>query len=124
MLARSTRWSLSFAVVGAHAVGLQAATLPAGFKETRIPGAAMNNVTAMAIAPDGRVFVSEQGTGTPSFAATARLRVIKNDVLLTTPALSLTVDGTNERGLLGIAFDPSFTTNQYIYLYYTVGMPP
>jgi glucose/arabinose dehydrogenase len=112
------------ALFSSQAIESGAATLPLGFKETRIPGAAMNNATAMAIAPDGRVFVSEQGAGTPSYAASARLRVIKNDVLLTTPALTLTVDGTNERGLLGIAFDPDFTTNQHVYLYYTVGVPP
>ena len=29
-----------------------------------------------------------------------------------------------ERGLLGIAFDPHFTLNHYIYLYYTVPGPP
>jgi glucose/arabinose dehydrogenase len=40
--------------------------------------------------------------------------------LLATSALSLTVTSTGERGLLGIAVDPDFATNQYIYLYYTV----
>ncbi len=32
------------------------------------------------------------------------LRVVKNDVLLPAPALTVTVDATNERGLLGTAF--------------------
>src|SRR5262245_59786301 len=87
------------------AAPLSAATLPPGFKETNILGAPnMTNVTSMAIAPDGRIFVSEQGTGVPP--AIGRVRLIKNDVLLTTPALSLTVDATNERGVLGLAIDP------------------
>src|SRR5439155_13430804 len=38
--------------------------------------------------------------------------------------LTLNVDSQGERGLLGIAFDPSFTTNHYVYLYYTVPIAP
>jgi glucose/arabinose dehydrogenase len=64
----------------------------------------------MAIAPDGRIFVCEQG---------GSLRVIKNGVLLATPFLALTVDSSGERGLLGVAFDPDFQTNHYVYVYYT-----
>ena len=86
-----------------------AATLPAGFTETQISG--LSNPTAMAIAPDGRIFVCLQG---------GSLRVIKNGALLPTPFVSLTVDATGERGLLGIAFDPNFATNNFLYVYYTV----
>src|SRR5262245_18353625 len=67
-----------------------AATLPAGFAETRV-ATGLSNPTAMAIAPDGRVFVSEQG-GT--------LRVVKNNALLATPFLTLSVNASGERGLL------------------------
>jgi glucose/arabinose dehydrogenase len=91
----------------------QAASLPAGFSETSIPG--LTNPTAMEIAPDGRVFVCEQG-GT--------LRVIKNGVLLSTPFISLSVDPNGERGLLGIAFDPNFSSNNFLYVYYTVSTIP
>src|SRR4051794_24475986 len=49
--------------------------------------------TAMEIAPDGRIFVAEQG-GT--------VRVIKNNQLLPTPFVSLNVDSSGERGVLGI----------------------
>jgi glucose/arabinose dehydrogenase len=92
---------------------LQAATLPAGFTETLIAGG-LSSPTAMAFAPDGRIFVCQQG---------GQLRVIKNNVLLATPFVSLTVNSSGERGLLGIAFDPNFATNQYIYLYYTATTP-
>jgi glucose/arabinose dehydrogenase len=78
--------------------------LPAGF----------NNPTAMALAPDGRIFVCEQG---------GSLRVIKNGVLLATPFLTVTVDSAGERGLLGIAFDPNFVSNQLVYIYYTATTP-
>jgi glucose/arabinose dehydrogenase len=88
---------------------IHAATLPAGFTETQISGLAF--ATAMEIAPDGRIFVCEQ---------TGSLRVIKNGVLLPTPFITLSVDPTQERGLLGVAFDPNFATNNFLYLYYTV----
>lgn len=65
----------------------------------------------MAFAPDGRIFVAQQ---------TGSLRVIKAGTLLTTPFVSLTVSSTGERGLIGLAFDPDFLINQYVYLYYTV----
>jgi len=91
-----------------------AATLPAGFTETQISG--LSNPTAMAIAPDGRIFVCLQG---------GQLRVIKNGALLPTPFVTVTVDPSGERGLLGIAFDPNFATNNFLYVYYTVpGSPP
>lgn len=85
-------------------------TQPAGFTRNTTWISTLNNATAFAQAPDGRFFVAEQG-GT--------LRVVKNGVLLTTPFITLTVDGQGERGLLGVAFDPGFATNRYVYLYYT-----
>ena len=90
-----------------------AATLPAGFTETSISG--LSEPTAMEIAPDGRIFVCQQG---------GSLRVIKNGVLLTTPFITLPVDPAGERGLLGIAFDPNFATNNFLYLYYTTMTEP
>ena len=92
---------------------LKAATLPAGFTETLVAGG-LSSPTAMAFAPDGRLFVCQQG---------GQLRVIKNNALLPTPFVSLTVDAAGERGLLGIAFDPNFATNQFVYLYYTATTP-
>src|SRR5688572_30112540 len=78
-----------------------AATLPGGFAETRV-ATGLANPTAMAIAPDGRVFVAQQG---------GALRVIKNGALLSQPFLTVSVNASGERGLLGIAFDPQFATN-------------
>ena len=92
---------------------VHAATLPAGFTETIITG--LSSPTAMEVAPDGRIFVCQQG---------GSLRVIKNGVLLPTPFVTLSVDPIGERGLLGIAFDPNFATNNFIYLYYTVPSTP
>jgi glucose/arabinose dehydrogenase len=90
------------------------ATLPTGFNETQI-ASGLSSPTAMEIAPDGRVFVCLQN---------GRLRVVKNGSLLPTPFLILTVDSNGERGLLGVTFDPNFTTNNFVYVYYTVPGDP
>src|SRR6266699_2727366 len=90
-----------------------AATLPINFVESQI-ASGLTNPTAMAFAPDGRLFVCQQG---------GQLRVIKNGILLPTPFVFLTVDSAGERGLLGIAFDPNFATNQFVYVYYTATTP-
>ena len=95
----------------AAGVGINAATLPAGFTETLVSNG-LSNPTAMEFAPDGRLFVCQQG---------GQLRVIKNGALLSTPFLSLAVDSSGERGLLGIAFDPNFSSNNFVYVYYTNG---
>ena len=89
------------------------ATVPAGFTDS-VVAAGLNTPTAMALAPDGRIFVCQQG---------GALRVIKNGVLLPTPFLTVTVDSSGERGLLGVAFDPNFASNQLVYIYYTATTP-
>lgn len=90
-----------------------AATLPAGFTETLVANG-LSSPTSMDFAPDGRLFVCLQG---------GQLRVIKNGSLLPTPFLSLTVNSLGERGLLGVAFDPNFATNNFVYVYYTAPTP-
>jgi len=90
---------------------IKAATLPTGFTETQV-ATGLSNATAMEFAPDGRLFVCQQS---------GELRVIKNGILLSTPFLSLAVDSSGERGLLGVAFDPNFPTNKFVYVYYTNG---
>ncbi|HSS21471.1 MAG TPA: PQQ-dependent sugar dehydrogenase [Pyrinomonadaceae bacterium] len=93
---------------------VHAATLPANFTETLLTSG-LTNPTAMAFAPDGRLFVCQQG---------GELRVVTaGGTLLATPFVSLTVDQNGERGLLGVAFDPAFSTNGFVYVYYTATTP-
>lgn len=91
-----------------------AATLPAGFSET-VYASGLSAPTAMAFAPDGRLFICQQG---------GQLRVVKNGALLATPFLTVSVDPTGERGLLGVAFDPNFSSNGFVYIYYTAPTSP
>ncbi len=93
---------------------ITAATLPSGFIETQVGSNLSGAPTAMAFAPDGRLFVCLQD---------GRVRVIKDGSLLSVPFVSINVDFFSERGLLGIAFDPNFAANHYLYLYYTVPTP-
>lgn len=88
-----------------------AANLPAGFTETPFGSPLSGSPTAMEFAPDGRLFVCLQ---------TGQVRVIKNGSLVATPFLNIQVDSSGERGLLGIAFDPNFINNHYVYVYHTV----
>jgi glucose/arabinose dehydrogenase len=102
-------------VLGLAAFGtLQAASLPAGFTEAQV-ASGLSSPTAFAFAPDGRLFVCLQG---------GQLRVIKNGALLATPFVTVSVDSAGERGLLGVAFDPNFAANQFVYVYYTVSTTP
>ncbi len=93
---------------------VSAATLPSGFAETLV-ASGMSSPTAFAIAPDGRIFVCQQG---------GSLRVIQGGSLLATPFVTLSVNSSGERGLLGVAFDPNFATNNFIYVYYTTSTSP
>jgi glucose/arabinose dehydrogenase len=68
----------------------------------------------MAFAPDGRLFIAEQN---------GQLRVVHNGTLPSAPFVSLAVNASGERGLLGIAFDPAFAENQFVYVYYTATTP-
>ena len=83
-------------------------TLPAGFTESAVVSG-LNAPTAMDFSPDGRLFVLEQS---------GNVKLVHGDGTTWT-ALHLSTDSSGERGLLGLAFDPAYATNHYIYLYYT-----
>jgi glucose/arabinose dehydrogenase len=105
--------SLALASSCLVAAATQAATVPAGFSESVI-ASGLQRPTAMALAPDGRLFVCEQD---------GQLRVISGGVLQATPFTTVTVDSSGERGLLGVAFDPAFESNHFVYVYYTATTP-
>lgn len=92
---------------------VDAATLPEDFIETPV-ASGLVMPTAMVFAPDGRLFVCEK---------TGAVRVVRDGALLTAPFVRLSVNSGGEGGLLGIALDPNFAANHWIYLYYTATMP-
>jgi glucose/arabinose dehydrogenase len=86
-----------------------AQTYPADFAQVLVANG-ISNPTAMAFAPDGRIFVAQQS---------GALRVIKDGALLATPFITLSVNDDGERGLIGVTLDPEFDTNHFLYLYHT-----
>lgn len=88
---------------------LLAAELPAGFVDYQVVDG-LSNPTALEVAPDGRVFVSEQ-QGT--------VRVIQDGKLLPQPLLSVPVAYVGEQGLQSLVVDPNFAQNGYVYIYYS-----
>lgn len=100
-------WYSLFAFLLSHA--LFAAQLPPGFAEEKV--AEGLDPTAMAAAPDGRIFITQKN---------GSVLIVENGVLLPDPFLQIEVDNYNERGLGGIAIDPGFEQNNYIYIFYTV----
>lgn len=93
------------------------ATPPTGF-QSRTLIISLNEPTALAFLPDGRMLILERG-GT--------IRIVQPGATKVDPTLFLTLpNGTSlagERGLLGIAIDPNFTTNHFIYVFYTAANP-
>ncbi|MBK6444239.1 MAG: PQQ-dependent sugar dehydrogenase [Bacteroidetes bacterium] len=83
---------------------------PSGFSQVQV-ALGLTNPTIMQFAPDGRLFIAQQN---------GILRVFKNGSMLTKPFITVPVNFSGERGLLGIAFDPAFASNKFIYLYYTL----
>jgi glucose/arabinose dehydrogenase len=86
------------------------AAVPAGFEDRLVTS--VDGATALDFTPDGRLLVTDRS---------GRLRVYKDGSLLSTPALDISgkVCSNGERGMLGLAVDPSFATNHYVYIYYT-----
>jgi uncharacterized repeat protein (TIGR01451 family) len=98
--------------------GSGASALPSGFQETTLPFTGLVNPTAIEFAADGRVFVAEKG---------GRIKVFSNlgdssaDVFAN---LSTNVHDFWDRGMLGLALDPDFTTGSpYVYVLYTYDAP-
>lgn len=93
-----------------------AQTFPAGYVHEKI--APIELPTGISFTPDGRPVVlnSVGGKGTAT---------IVNADGSTTPFFTVLKTYTNkEKGLLGLAFDPDFVSNGYVYFYYTADLSP
>ena len=86
------------------------ATQPSGFTRDTAWVTDLVGGTAFAQAADGRIFVAQQ---------TGAVRVIKNGALLAAPFATVAVDSSGERGLIGIALDPAFAANGFVYIHST-----
>jgi glucose/arabinose dehydrogenase len=83
---------------------------PANFQTTQIIGSGLDSPSGFAFAPDGRIFILQRA---------GKVMVYKNGALLPNPFVDLPSEASGDRGLIGIAFDPDFVNNHFVYFYYT-----
>ncbi len=96
----------------ASAPAARAASVPASFKIDTL-AAGFDTPTAIAFLPGGRMLVAEKQ---------GRVYSVVNGVKSAVPMWNRTNEVLNhhDRGLLGLAVDPNYATNRYLYLLYTV----
>ncbi len=112
-LARSIRFPLL--AVLALALGLAGAApavrrVEAQTFDVEEIAAGLATIWAIDFAPDGRIFLTERS---------GRVRTVRDGALDPQPWITLDVVEMAESGLLGLALDPGFATNGYVYVAYT-----
>ncbi len=83
-----------------------------GFSSQLVTTLPAYKAVGLTFTPDGRMLIWQEN---------GIVRVYKNGVLLPTPFLDISarVNIVGDRGMLGLALDPNFATNGYVYLIYT-----
>lgn len=94
------------------ALPAQTQAQPAGFQRVTVVDG-LDQPTAFAFRGDA-MLVTEKASG--------KVQVVRaNGTLRASPYLTLSVDSKSERGVVGIAVDPDFASNGFVYVYYTTG---
>ena len=89
-----------------------AQTVPVGFSIINVNTNLDDDAVGFALLPDDRIFVVNQFSG--------QVRLIVNGVLKTDPLLTVPeLQTSSEKGLLGIAVDPDFPNQPYVYLFHS-----
>jgi glucose/arabinose dehydrogenase len=103
--------------------GINAQTLPSTYVQTAVV-TGLKHPSDFDWLPDGRYIVTQKG-GVATAATNATIRIFKTDGALIGTFYDLTdsVNANGEQGLHGIAVDPDFANNHYIYTYYTYRHP-
>jgi aldose sugar dehydrogenase len=78
--------------------------------EVQTVASRLDTIWALAFTPDGRLFFTERG---------GRVRVRENGAIRDEPVLTLPVRETSEGGLMGLAVDPGWPGEPYLYTMYT-----
>src|SRR5215211_6044699 len=100
--------ALAALVFGTNEPARAATTLP-DF-EDRLVTTSVGNPIALDFTPDGRMLVASRY---------GRLYVYQNGTASVALSVSAKLCTNSERGLLGVTVDPNFSTNHYVYLFYT-----
>jgi glucose/arabinose dehydrogenase len=109
-------WRIAPIIIFVAAVAIAgpapATALPAGFSLVTV-ATGLDQPTAFAF-KGAKILVTEKASG--------KVQVVRPDgSLRLTPYVTLSVSSQSERGVLGIAVDPHFATNKFVYVYYTTG---
>jgi uncharacterized repeat protein (TIGR01451 family) len=92
-----------------------APSLPAGFKQTQLAHGLVKPILVRFLPGSGEMWVGTQGGTIYDYRG--------GTLNTTTPVVTLpNVDSKGEDGLLGLAFDPDYATNGYVYISYTVNI--
>ncbi|GJM29143.1 MAG: hypothetical protein DHS20C17_17780 [Cyclobacteriaceae bacterium] len=86
------------------------AQLPDEFQRVELVSNLTNSIS-IEFAPDGRIFIIDRY---------GEILIYKPSTQSTVSAGVLNVSHTFEDGLLDLAFDPNFTSNNYVYIHYSV----
>ncbi|MBS1808500.1 MAG: PQQ-dependent sugar dehydrogenase [Acidobacteria bacterium] len=85
--------------------------IDAGFTDEIVATLPAYQAVGLTFAPDGRIFAWQKN---------GVVRIIKNGILLSPAFIDIAprVNTAGDRGLIGLALDPGFATNGYVYLLY------
>jgi glucose/arabinose dehydrogenase len=110
MMTHVLRLLIILALLGCGSNREPLAATPAGiFVETLVSG--LNTPWAVDFAPDGRIFVTERP---------GRIRVIDDrGKLRDEPWMTVETASVGEAGLMGLAIDPKFSQNRFVYVAYS-----
>ncbi|CAN5331007.1 hypothetical protein BH10BAC1_BH10BAC1_10230 [soil metagenome] len=106
-------------LISAVYTNVNAQALPATYTQTNVVTGLVYPVD-FDWTSDGRFFVTQKGGVSSSSCANAKILVYNaaGTFLSTFCDITDSVNCDGERGLLGIAIDPNFATNNYVYAYY------
>lgn len=103
-------------LAGAAAVQGQTVVDPQLVVDLVVPAGSLSGPTNMAFIGPNDILVNQKADG--------RVRRVTNGAVQATPVLDLPVNFQSERGLLGMALHPQFSSNGYVYLFYTRAAAP
>lgn len=93
-----------------HASSTAPPVLAAGFAQTKLAGG-LSKPIVLTFAPNGDMYIGQQA---------GKILIYRKGAVQATPVLQLNVFNVGETGLLGMALDPNFATNGYLYASYTI----
>lgn len=93
-----------------------APSVPASFHDDPVISG-LNSPSVMQFAPDGRIFIGQKGGVVLEYDS------LSDPIPTTVVDLSTNVYDYSDRGLLGLALDPNFLSNPYLYVLYTLDAP-